>query len=200
VSGDLPARPGRDNWVSLIDGVRVSRTWMTLHTPRLLAAWREARSAEERHSVAVRILRVATALESDSDDGNRFVTHLIGVTIAERIDPRLVQGPDWPPLAAALDRAAAAGYDVVHRLPVLAAAAPLPDRHPARELHWRLLDDWPAALPPRSVLDGRAAAAGGRRDVHSRTGSPHIHGSAPSSGTDGEASIRARTTREGGPP
>ena len=54
---------------------------------------------------------------------------------------------NWPPLAAALSRAHAAGYDVAARLPELAATAPLPDRHPARELHWRLLDDCPDALP-----------------------------------------------------
>jgi hypothetical protein len=58
-----------------------------------------------------------------------------------------VRGPDWPPLAAALTRAAAADYDIAVRLPALAAAAPLPARHPARELHWRLLDDCPDALP-----------------------------------------------------
>ena len=75
--------------------------------------------------------------------------------VAERIDPRLLLGPDWRPLSAALTRAAAAGYDVPARLPAL-AAAPLPDRHPARELHWRLLDDCPAALPVPDADGGPA--------------------------------------------
>lgn len=46
-------------------------------------------------------------------------------TTAEQIDPRLIWGPDWAPLAAALTRAATAGYDVHRLLPELAAAAPL---------------------------------------------------------------------------
>lgn len=84
--------------------------------------------------------------------------HLVGVAtspaagahwaaLADRIDPRLTAGPDWPPLAASLDLAAAAGVDVTGRLTALAAAGPLPERHPARELHWRLLADCPEAAP-----------------------------------------------------
>ena len=184
--------------MALIDGVRVSRTWMTRHTPRLLAAWCDASSSEERRTVAVRILQIATDLESDPDE-NQPVADLAWEAVAERIDPRLVQGPDWPPLATALDRAAAAGYDIAHRLAALAAGAPLPGRHPARELHWRLLDDCPAALPAHGAQHGRAAA-GGRPDVHSPTGSPHIHGHTPQIETDREASTRARTTRGGDPP
>jgi hypothetical protein len=99
-----------------------------------------------------------------------------------------------------VDRAAAAGYDVARRLPALAAGAPLPDRHPARELHWRLLEDCPAALPTRGALDGRARDAGSVPDVHSPTGSPHIHGHTPPTETDREASTRARITRGGDPP
>lgn len=69
--------------------------------------------------------------------------------LAHRIDPRLTAAADWPPLALALDRAAAGGVDVdvSTELPRLAAAAPLPDRHPARELHWRLLAAHEAAAP-----------------------------------------------------
>ena len=67
--------------------------------------------------------------------------------LAEGIDPRLTAATDWPPLALALDRAAAAGVDVSGELVRLAAAAPLPDRHPARELHWRLLASCEAAAP-----------------------------------------------------
>jgi hypothetical protein len=200
VSGDPRPSPRRGDWVALIDGVRVSRTWMTRHTPRLLAAWCHAGSPDERRAVAVRILQIATKLGSEPDGDHESVAHPAWESIAERIDPRLVHGPDWSPLAAALDRAAAAGYDIVRRLPALAAAAPLPDRHPARELHWRLLDDCPAALRTRGASEGRAAAAGGRPDVHSPTGSPHIHGHTPPNETDGEASTRTWTTRGGDPP
>jgi len=65
--------------------------------------------------------------------------------VAAAVDPRLAAGPDWAPLAVALARADAAGYHIAARLPELAAAAPLPRRHPARELHWRLLADCQAA-------------------------------------------------------
>ena len=201
MSGEPRAPLGRGDWVTLIDGVRVSRTWMARHTPHLLAAWDDAPPPEERRAVAARILQIASELESEPDDDeNESVAHPRWEAIAARIDPRLVRGPDWPPLVAALDRAAAAGHDVVRRLPALAAAAPLPDRHSARELHWRLLDDCPAALPTRGAPEGRAAAAGGRPGVHSPTRSPHLHGLTPPHAAVGEASTRAWTTREGDPP
>jgi hypothetical protein len=73
--------------------------------------------------------------------------------IVEAIDHRLVAGPDWPALAAALDQAAAAGYNLRINLPRLAAAEPLPDRLPACELRYRLINEEPAAgtLLPRGV-------------------------------------------------
>ncbi|MDQ3735808.1 MAG: toprim domain-containing protein, partial [Actinomycetota bacterium] len=63
------------------------------------------------------------------------------------IDPRLPTGDDWPLLADAISRADAAGYDVAANLPGLAGA--LPDRRPASELYWRLVDDCEAAAPRR---------------------------------------------------
>ncbi|MGY1631892.1 hypothetical protein ACI784_09335 [Geodermatophilus sp. SYSU D01186] len=200
MSGDPAARPGDGDWMTLLGGVRVSRTWMTRHTPRLLAAWCDAPTPEERHTVAARILRIATELESEPDDGDQPAAPPAWEPVAERIDPRLRHGPDWPPLAAALDRAAAAGYDVAGRLPALATAAPLPYRHPARELHWRLLDDCPAALPIRGAQDGRPAAAGRSPGVHSPAGAPHIPGHAAPNATNGAASTRARPNRGGDPP
>ena len=72
--------------------------------------------------------------------------------IVEAIDHRLVAGPDWPALAAALDQAAAAGYNLTINLPRL-AAEPLPDRLPAGELRYRLINEEPAAgtVLPRGV-------------------------------------------------
>ena len=49
----------------------------------------------------------------------------------------------------AIAHAAATGYDVEAQLPALAQTPPLPERHPARELHWRLLDACPAAVHSR---------------------------------------------------
>jgi hypothetical protein len=164
-----PARRGDGDWVSLVDGVRVSRRWMTRHTPQLLAAWCTASSTAQRRTIARRILQVAADLESEPDDARAPSAAVAWYETAVRIGAHLVHGPDWLPLAAALARAHAAGYDVADRLPALAAAAPLPDRHPARELHWRLLEDCPAALPATDVsarTDNDAAA------VHRSTGRP----------------------------
>src|SRR3712207_7025353 len=67
----------------------------------------------------------------------------------------------------------AAGYDVPARLPALAAARPLPDRHPARELHWRLLDDCPAALSPPGAAGGQAPPPEDRKST--RLNSSHAN-------------------------
>ena len=152
---DAP-RTGRSDgdWVTLLGGVRVSRQWMTRHTPELLAAWLNVATAARRRSIAAEIVRISAEIESEPI-GDREPRSSAWEAVAERIDPGLLLGPDWRPLSAALTRAAAAGYDVPARLPAL-AAAPLPDRHPARELHWRLLDDCPAALPVPDADGGPA--------------------------------------------
>lgn len=66
---------------------------------------------------------------------------------AARVDPRLLDDPAWPHLAAALDRAEAAGYDVRGGLADL-IKVPLPDKTPARYLEFRLADACPASTPP----------------------------------------------------
>ena len=156
----------RGDWVSMLDGVRISRAWMVRHTPELLAAWCDAATAEGRRAIATRILQIAADLESEPERGDDAPPDPAWRQIVARIDDRLVRGPDWLPLAAALARAAAGGYDVAIRLPPLAAAAPLPARHPARELHWRLLDDCAAALPTRGATDHRLRAHTARSVLH----------------------------------
>jgi len=102
-------------------------------------------------------------------DGARRGVHQRGhqrdwTDLAGSIDERLTQGPDWPALSSALDRAAASGYDVETNLPRLAARDDLPKRHPARDLQYRLLADCDSALPPPTpAADPLIAAA---RDVH----------------------------------
>ena len=177
----------REEWVALIDGVRVSRRWMTRHTPQLLAAWRDAPTERRRRAIAAHILLVAADLESEPDDASadqECATSAWQATVA-MIDPRLVVGPDWPPLAATLTRACLAGYDVSTRLPELAAAGPLPARHPGRELHWRLLDDCPAAVLGLPVLHPAGAGAA----AHSATDRPQIRPGAPPEGRGDAASI-----------
>jgi hypothetical protein len=144
-----------DDWVALLGGVRVSRQWMTRHTPKLLAAWCDATPEARRRAIAAEIVRVAAEMESEPVGRDNEPSDPAWETVARRIDPRLLDRPDWRPLSTALTRAAAAGYDVRARLPAL-AAAPLPDRHPARELRWRLLDDCPAALPVPDADGGPA--------------------------------------------
>ncbi|CCH87135.1 conserved protein of unknown function [Modestobacter italicus] len=163
----------RGDWVSLLAGVRISRAWMVRHTPDLLAAWCDAGTAEGRRAIATRILEIAADLESEPEDGDDAATDPAWRQLVARIDARLVDGPDWLPLAAALARAATAGYDVAAWLPALAAATPLPARHPARELHWRLLDDCAAALPARGANEHRSSNA------HSPVGPPQMSRDAP---------------------
>ena len=78
-------RPDRD-WVTLLGGMRVSRQWMTRHTPELLAAWLDAATAARRRSIAAEIVRIAAELESEPvvDDGEPGCSEWEAV--AERID------------------------------------------------------------------------------------------------------------------
>jgi hypothetical protein len=162
----------RGDWMSLLDGVRVSRRWMTRHTPQLLAAWCDAETPERRRAIAARILQIAADLESEPDDADDRAAASTWRAFVVQIDARLVRGPDWLALAAALTRATAAHYDIVRRLPALAATAPLPDRHPARELHWRLLDDCPDALPAPSPTGDLTSTTAGAPIVHNGPGRP----------------------------
>jgi len=66
------------------------------------------------------------------------------------VDPRLLDDPHYPALAAALDRVALAGADVTTSLSA-AAARPLPPAHTARALHSRLVEACPAALTPATL-------------------------------------------------
>lgn len=77
------------------------------------------------------------------------------------IDARLLDDPHWPALQAALSRAHHVGLDVPGALAQL-TAQPLPDHHPARALHYRLVEVCDAALtepPPRAAGAGPAGAA-----------------------------------------
>lgn len=64
------------------------------------------------------------------------------------VDPRLLQDAHYPALAAALDRVDLIGADAPASLRTAAASAPLPEQHPARTLHSRLVDVCPSAITP----------------------------------------------------
>jgi hypothetical protein len=256
-------------WVTLAEGVDMSRAWLSAHTPQLFTAWQQAQNAQRRLQLAQQIQQVAAATESDrgqdpgenpDDPRNEYVNiriqwaettryeadfyvspystdeqlwteigmvpdalrRTLDVTDADNsivsivdldgdgiasvleravsagntvstpddwadlavsIDERLAEGPDWPALAAALDRAAAAGYDVAADLPRLAYQDALPERHPARELQYRLMADCDAAL----VSAGDASAASSDSGPGQGTRPPDV---TPPSAAPGDAPAR----------
>ena len=107
-----------------------------------------------------------SVLERAVSAGNIVAEATYWTGLAASIDQRLTHGPDWPALAAALDRAAADGCDVAARLPALASQAELSDRHPALDLHYRLLADCDAAhrddTDPTSGLADNSSSSPGR--------------------------------------
>lgn len=77
--------------------------------------------------------------------------------VSDRIDEHIAESPSWPRLNAALDAAAAAGFDVAGELPAVAAMGPLPTHDPAGELYYRLLGTGMADVsgdPGASAADG----------------------------------------------
>jgi hypothetical protein len=97
-------------------------------------------------------------------------------TLADLIHPGLTADPDWPALAAALNRAAAAGYDAAAMLPGL-AADPLPERDPGRELHHRLVVACPGLTSP--VREGTEGPAEGGTSDPVETSPPQPDPEAP---------------------
>jgi hypothetical protein len=69
------------------------------------------------------------------------------VIVRDLAGQSVLDDPGWPGLAAGLERAEAAGWDVTADLPRLLRQGELPDRRPARELHFRLVADCDAAAP-----------------------------------------------------
>jgi hypothetical protein len=99
--------------------------------------------------------------------------------VGELAGSAVVEDPAWPRLAAAIDRAHAAGWDVREGVPRLLAQQDMPDRHPARELHYRLLGDCPAAMPtpqPRVEADEAPTT---RRGVPPEPAAPTVTQTAP---------------------
>ena len=67
--------------------------------------------------------------------------------LLQSVDSRLADDPHLPALAAALDRVQLSGHDAPLMLAEAAVQA-LDPQHPARALHYRLIDACPAALTP----------------------------------------------------
>jgi hypothetical protein len=102
------------------------------------------------------------ALEAHVGDGLNRIDAFETLPFQERwaidagpiVGDAVTQDSGWPAFAAALDRAEDAGWDWQSQLPALVEQAELPDRHPAGELYYRLMNDCEAAIPPApSVAD-----------------------------------------------
>jgi conjugative relaxase-like TrwC/TraI family protein len=105
-------------------------------------------------------------------------------TLAHTLHPELVDDAHWPVLAAALDRAERAGYDVTSQLPDLVRAHPLPRQQSSRELYWRLGTRCEAAfadVPPVPAMrsDGADRARATTYSAARRTVSPTAARSGP---------------------
>jgi hypothetical protein len=83
----------------------------------------------------------------------------------------VVDDAAWPCLAEAIYRAHAAGWDVREGVPRLIAQQEMPDRRAARELHYRLMIDCPAAMPtPPAQVDEHSTPSTPRAATPSTAG------------------------------
>ncbi len=102
--------------------------------------------------------------------------------VGRSVDPRLVASADWPGLAAALERAHRAGYDVQGNLSRLAQQVPLPEEHAARALHYRLVQECEAAISPVPTsleLSAETAGRASSRPTQQPQPRPSVHAPAP---------------------
>ncbi|MCW2632702.1 MAG: helicase domain protein, partial [Pseudonocardia sp.] len=93
------------------------------------------------------------ATERPEPPEQRWRAHALALDEGQRI----VDDPSWPRLAAVIEQAHAADYDVATQLPHLAGGQPLDERRPAADLLYRLANDCPAAqtpLPPHGYRTG----------------------------------------------
>jgi DNA primase len=116
-------------------------------------AWTEDPHGRARQRLTQRIPAPAP-IAAPLDPTRHWASLADTLTASTGIDLRA--DPHWPVLAEHLTHAAATGYDVHHRLIVLTSHRPLPDQHPARDLDFRLISDWPECLPPTDPATSRA--------------------------------------------
>jgi DNA primase catalytic core len=154
VTRDLDAAPGAVH-LAVIDA---GHAWTA--DPRSLAETHLAQAAR-RPARQPALAAAAGPARAASPPGTHADPIHIWQPLADSIDPKLTCEPDWPSLATAIARAHAAGYDVDQHLPRIAAKQPLPEQHPARELHYRLINEVPESVttPADHVVNETAAAA-----------------------------------------
>jgi conjugative relaxase-like TrwC/TraI family protein len=86
--------------------------------------------------------------------------------------PRATADPFLPELEERLTNLTRAGFDATHLVRSAAAAAPLPDDHPAAALWWRILDQLPTRTPSQDPVTPNAVAATPRTTTTSRDQQP----------------------------
>ena len=74
--------------------------------------------------------------------------------LARRLEPRLLQDPYWPQLAARLDAAHRAGLDISAVATRAAGAGPLPDEQPATAVWWRIVQHLAPGVLPADLTTG----------------------------------------------
>jgi hypothetical protein len=86
--------------------------------------------------------------------------------------PSATADPFLPELEERLTNLTRAGFDATHLVRSAAAAAPLPDDHPAAALWWRILDQLPTRTPSQDPVTPNAVAATPRTTTTSRDQQP----------------------------
>jgi DNA primase catalytic core len=170
VIGALPPTTWRDRAGDIADQFGVAPATAINEVLAAGQAWTLDPRGRARQRLAERLPDPRpTPAAQDSDPASRWAALATSLT-----SPALLDDPHWPALAEHLTRAAAGGYDVANRLPVLLAQHPLPAEHAARALDLRLISDWPDCLPPANHVATRdnhahaERAAAQRRTVADR--------------------------------
>ena len=124
-----PARPARDLHDRLIHAARGQDNAPTTAPP----------AAARHHPPDAHTANTSAPTTTHSPAQQRPDPHRRWAELASHIDPRLVTDDGWIALAHTISRAETAGVDIPTTLPHLATNPPLPARHAARELLYRLV-------------------------------------------------------------
>lgn len=149
------ASPLVEGYQQLADATTVaSLTYTALTTPSLTGA----PAASTAPTLSVDPAPQIASLPADPEPVAATVAGQRWLQTLADLDPRLLADPHYPALAAALDRVELAGANVTASLEA-ATAAPLPDKHTARTLHYKLIDVCPAASTPYTHVQDTIRAA-----------------------------------------
>lgn len=97
----------------------------------------------------------------EADGNTRLPQHRWAPTV-DRINPRISADPVWPVIAAHIDAAADAGFDIEHQLAEATRTRPLPDEMPAAALWARLEITDTDLTAPDLTADTKEPDAAGR--------------------------------------